>query len=155
MTVITKADFSPLTILVIDDSAFMLRLLAEMLASFGVGKVLTADTADEAFQRMQVRAPDVIFCDWQMYPVDGLAILRRLREQNQSRMVPFVMVTGHNANEDVTLALGEGADSYIVKPFSSETLMNHLIKVIVQDKGHLAPPQGGGQGGAKEMWAVD
>ncbi len=155
MAAITKADFSPLTILVIDDSPFMLRLLAEMLAGFGVGKVLTAATAEEAFQRMQLREPDVIFCDWQMYPIDGLAILRRLRQQDQSQLayVPFVMVTGHNANEDVTLALGEGADSYIVKPFSCETLMTHLIKVIVQDKGHLAQPQDGS--GAKEMWAVE
>jgi CheY-like chemotaxis protein len=150
MTGVTKADFSPLTILVIDDSPYMLRLMSEMLASFGVGKVLTAATADEAFERMQVRAPDVIFCDWEMYPTDGLAILRRLR-QDQSRPVhvPFVMVTGHNANEDVTLALGEGADSYIVKPFSCETLMNHLIKVIVQDKGHLA------ETAPKEMWSVE
>ena len=155
MAAISKADFSPLTILVIDDSPFMLRLLAEMLVSFGVGKVLTAASAEEAFERMEVRSPDVIFCDWRMYPTDGLAILRRLRQQNQSQLayVPFVMVTGHNANEDVTLALGEGADSYIVKPFSCETLMNHLIKVIVQDKGHLAPPPPDGQ--AREMWAVE
>jgi len=155
MATITKADFSPLTILVIDDSPFMLRLLAEMLGGFGVGKVLTAATAEEAFERMQLRSPDVIYCDWQMYPTDGLAVLRRLRQQNESQLayVPFVMVTGHNANEDVTLALGEGADSYVVKPFSSETLMNHLIKVIVQDKSHLAPR--GPQGGTQEMWAVE
>jgi DNA-binding response OmpR family regulator len=81
-----------------------------------------------------------------------LAVLRRLRQHHQSELacVPFVMVTGHNANEDVTLALGEGADSYIVKPFSCETLMNHLIKVIVQDKGHLTPAEE-----PKQMWAVE
>jgi CheY-like chemotaxis protein len=155
MAAIAKADFSPLTILVIDDSLFMQRLLAEMLASFGVGKVMTAASADEAFKRIDMRVPDVIFCDWQMYPEDGLSLLRRLRAQTQSRLayVPFVMVTGHNANEDVTLALGEGADSYIVKPFSSETLMNHLIKVIVQDKGHLTGDSS--NGAPKEMWAVE
>ncbi|HKU65662.1 MAG TPA: response regulator [Rhizomicrobium sp.] len=157
MAAITKADFSSLTILVIDDSPFMLKLLAEMLAGFGVGKVLTAATADEAFQRMELRSPDVIFCDWQMYPVDGLTILRRLRQQHQSQLayVPFVMVTGHNANEDVTLALGEGADSYVVKPFSAETLMNHLIKVIVGDKSHLAQLPDGSSHGAQETWAVE
>lgn len=157
MAAITKADFSSLTILVIDDSPFMLRLVAEMLAGFGVGKVLTAVTADEAFQRMELRSPDVIFCDWQMYPIDGLTILRRLRQQHQSQLayVPFVMVTGHNANEDVTLALGEGADSYVVKPFSAETLMNHLIKVIVGDKSHLAQLPDESSNGAQETWAVE
>lgn len=157
MAAITKADFSSLTILVIDDSPFMLKLLAEMLAGFGVGKVLTAVTAEEAFQRMEHRSPDVIFCDWQMYPVDGLTILRRLRQQHQSQLayVPFVMVTGHNANEDVTLALGEGADSYVVKPFSAETLMNHLIKVIVGDKSHLAQLSDGSSNGTQETWAIE
>ena len=154
MAAITKADFSPLTILVIDDSPYMLRLMAEMLGSFGVGKVWVAASAEEAFSRMQAGAPDVIFCDWQMHPTDGLAILRRLRQHNQSQLacIPFVMVTGHNANEDVTLALGEGADSYIVKPFSCETLMNHLIKVIVQDKSHLTQAQ---DEEPKQMWAVE
>jgi len=66
MTAVTQADFSPLTIMVIDDSPFMQMLLAEMLLSFGVGKVLTAAGAEEAFQRMEMRSPDVIFCDWQM-----------------------------------------------------------------------------------------
>ncbi|HKQ10568.1 MAG TPA: response regulator, partial [Rhizomicrobium sp.] len=99
----------------------------------------------------------VIFCDWQMYPIDGLTILRRLRQQHQSQLayVPFVMVTGHNANEDVTLALGEGADSYVVKPFSAETLMNHLIKVIVGDKSHLAQLPDESSNGAQETWAVE
>ena len=55
MTAVTKADFSPLTIMVIDDSPFMQMLLAEMLLSFGVGKVLTAAGAEEAFQRMETR----------------------------------------------------------------------------------------------------
>jgi cytidylate kinase len=49
------------------------------------------------------------------------------------------------AGEDVTAAIGEGADSYIVKPFSSATLMSHLLKVIIDDKSHLD---------ARESWAV-
>jgi len=57
------------------------------------------------------------------------------------------MLTGNNGNDDVTTALGEGADSYVVKPFSCETLMNHLLKVIVADKGHLADP--------RQEWAID
>jgi two-component system chemotaxis response regulator CheY len=149
MTVITRADFSRFNILVIDDSPFILRLVSEMLKSFGVGTVCLASAADEAFAKMQRNPPDVIFCDWEMYPADGLSVLRKLRQQSHSRFchIPFIMLTGHNGNDDVTTALGEGADSYVVKPFSCETLMNHLLKVIVADKGHLADP--------RQEWAID
>ncbi len=144
---ITKADFSQLTILVIDDSEFVRRLVLEMLSGFGVGKILLAESADEAFARMDVTRPDLIICDWQMHPVDGLAVLRRLRLQPSQDYprIPFIMLTGHNSTDDVTTAIGEGADSYIVKPFSSATLMTHLLKVILADKGHLD---------AREAWAV-
>ena len=144
---ITKADFSQLTILVIDDSDFVRRLVLEMLSGFGVGKILLAESAQEAFARMEVTRPDLIICDWQMHPVDGLAVLRKLRLQPSEDYprIPFIMLTGHNSTDDVTTAIGEGADSYIVKPFSSATLMTHLLKVILADKGHLD---------TREAWAV-
>ena len=142
---IDKADFSKLIILVIDDSPFVLRLLQEMLISFGVGKVFQAESADQAFARMAVSRPDLIICDWQMHPVDGLAVLRKLRLQSAGSRTPFIMLTGHNSNDDVATAIGEGADSYIVKPFSSATLMSHLLKVIINDKSHLD---------TRDSWAV-
>ena len=144
---VTKADFSQLAILVIDDSEFVRRLVFEMLTGFGAGKVILAETADEAFAKMEVQRPDLIICDWRMHPVDGLAVLRKLRLQPSEDLprIPFIMLTGHNSTEDVTTAIGEGADSYVVKPFSSATLMSHLLKVIIDDKGHLD---------AREAWAV-
>lgn len=144
---ITKADFSQLTMLVIDDSEFVRRLVYEMLTGFGVGKVLLAESADEAFAKMDVTRPDLIICDWRMHPVDGLAVLRKLRLQPSKDLprIPFIMLTGHNSTEDVTTAIGEGADSYVVKPFASATLMSHLLKVIIDDKSHLD---------ARESWAV-
>ena len=149
MAAVTKADFSRLCILVIDDSPFMRRLLLEMLHSFGAGRVVCASGADEAFAEIGRDPPDLIVCDWEMYPEDGLSVLRRLRQHSgaHSFRIPFIMLTGHNGTEDVTTALGEGADSYIVKPFTSETLMNHLLKVIVADKGHT--------GEQAELWALE
>jgi len=142
---ITKADFSQLTILVIDDSEFVRRLVFEMLSGFGVGKIVLAESADIAFARMDAMRPDLIICDWQMHPVDGLAVLRKLRLRPDLPRIPFIMLTGHRSNDDVTTAIGEGADSYIVKPFSSATLMSHLLKVILDDNSHLD---------ARESWAV-
>ena len=136
---IAKADFSRLTILVIDDSQFVRRLLEEILHSFGIGKIISAESADQGLQKMEIVCPDLIICDWQMCPMDGLTFLRKLRQEHAAnyRRIPFIMLTGHSGNDDVSTAIGEGADSYIVKPFSAGTLMNHLLKVIVADRGHV------------------
>lgn len=144
---ITKVDFSRLRILVIDDSQFVRRLVQEVLLSFGVGKVIAVDSADQAFKAMAINRPDLIICDWLMYPIDGLTILRRLRNELEHRYpgMPFIMLTGHSGNDEVATALGEGADSYIVKPFSARTLMQHLLKVIAAHKP---------QAREAEEWAV-
>jgi two-component system chemotaxis response regulator CheY len=144
---ITKADFSRLNILVIDDSQFVRRLVEEILTGFGVGKVSTAETARKAFAEMESNCPDLVICDWQMYPEDGLSVLRKLRQELASRYprMPFIMLTGHSGPGDVSAAIGEGANSYIVKPFSAQTLMNHILKVIAADKG---------QTDDRETWAV-
>lgn len=144
---INKADFSQLSILVIDDSQYVRRLVKEILISFGVVNIFLAETAAQAFACLEAQCPDLILCDWQMYPVDGLAILRKLRLDSSKRLsrIPFIMLTGHNGNEDVATAIGEGADSYIVKPFSAGTLMSHLLKVIVAEKTDVDD---------REAWAV-
>jgi CheY-like chemotaxis protein len=144
---ITKVDFSKLKILVVDDSQFVRKLVEEVLRSFGVGRVISAESADQGFAQMERYSPDVIICDWQMYPMDGIAFLRRLRQDpaGHHRFVPFIMLTGHSGTDDVSAAIGEGADSYIVKPFSAQTLMNHLLKVIVADKNKADD---------REAWAV-
>jgi two-component system chemotaxis response regulator CheY len=144
---ITKADFSRLNILVIDDSPFVRRLVEEILTGFGVGKVSTAESAEKAFAEMESNCPDLVICDWQMYPEDGLSVLRKLRQELATRYprMPFIMLTGHSGTEDVSAAIGEGANSYIVKPFSAQTLMNHILKVIAADKGNTDD---------RETWAV-
>lgn len=133
---LSKADFSQISILVVDDSEFVRRLLKEMLLCFGASNVYFAESAEQAFARMEFQCPDLIICDWQMHPMDGLSVLRKLRLDNSSRLsrVPFIMLTGHNGADDVSTAIGEGADSYIVKPFSAGTLMSHLLKVIIADE---------------------
>lgn len=144
---LTKVDFSRLNILVIDDSQFVRRLVQEVLMGFGVGKVIAADSAEQAFKAMEINRPDLIICDWQMYPIDGITMLRRLRNELKHRYhgIPFIMLTGHSGNDQVATALGEGADSYIVKPFSAKTLMQHLLKVIAAHKP---------QAREAEKWAV-
>ena len=142
-----RADFSKFNILVIDDSKFVRQLVEAILGSFGVGNVCSAESVDDALRRMDNFHPDIVICDWQMYPVDGLTFLRKLRQEFSSRYarLPFIMLTGHSGADDVAKVLGEGANSYIVKPFSAQTLMKHILKVVASDSGQAA---------SREVWAL-
>jgi two-component system chemotaxis response regulator CheY len=121
-----------LDILVVDDNQFIRRLLIEILRCFGVGSVRQAPAVDEALWKIEHRTPDIIFCDWMMSPVDGLAFLRSLRAKAGTRHTPVIMITGHATTDHISAALGEGADSYIVKPFNAATVMDHIVKVVMK-----------------------
>ena len=134
---IEKLDLSRLSILLIDDNKFIRRLVTEILRSFGVKMIHEADSASSALGQMAIRGKfDLIICDWSMEPKDGLWVLRAVRggKTPLSPRVPFVILTGECRENKVVEALAEGASSYIVKPISAGLLMNHLVKLIIDDK---------------------
>ena len=121
-------DFSAVVFLLIDDNKFIRKLLSEILRGFGARRIHEAETVAEAKSKLLAYRPDLVICDWMMAPVDGMAFVKEVRGMGDR--TPIIMVTGHATPEKVTEALGDGADSYIVKPFRSATLMDHLVKVI-------------------------
>ena len=133
---IEKADFSKLTVLLVDDNAFIRKLLGDILRSFRVGKVVQAEGVAEALSHLANLQPDVIFCDWLMAPVDGLSLLRAVR-QGQTPVdpkTPIIMLTGECRVDRVAVAIADGADSYIAKPVTAKNLMSHLVKLIADDR---------------------
>jgi two-component system chemotaxis response regulator CheY len=129
------ADFTKLQILLIDDNKFIRLLIKEILRTFGVATVLEAETADHAMKLIIDKRPDIVICDWLMRPVDGMGILKMLRAHSSKevRKTPFIMLSGEVRDDYVAEAIGEGADSYIAKPFTAATLMAHLVKVILKE----------------------
>ncbi len=122
------ADFSGIVFLLIDDNKFIRKLLSEILRGFGARRIHEAETVAEAKGKLLAHKPDMVICDWMMAPVDGMTFVKDVR--GMGARTPIIMVTGHATPEKVTEALGDGADSYIVKPFRAATLMDHLVKVI-------------------------
>ena len=132
---IDKADFSKLTVLLVDDNAFIRQLVGDILRSFRVGKVVQADGVKEALSHLANLQPDVIFCDWLMAPVDGLSLLRAVRKGQTAidPKTPIIMLTGERRGDHVAVAIADGADGYIAKPVSPKILMSHLVKLIAAD----------------------
>lgn len=135
-TTIEAADFSGLHVLLVDDNKFIRILIREILRGFGFLKITEALTVPEALDRVQQHRPDLVICDWMMYPEDGMSLLRKLRGHSdpQVRMTPFIMLSGEVRDDRVSMAIGEGADSYVAKPFTAQTLMTHLLRVIAKEE---------------------
>lgn len=95
---------------------------------FGAKDIFEAQNVADGLRLMESCGPDIILCDWMMYPEDGLVFLKKIRARGIH--TPVIFITGHGTINHVQEAIGSGADSYIVKPFKAQTLMEHLLKVV-------------------------
>ena len=115
---------SPLkaTALVIDDELQMRRLLRVCLEANGY-RVSEAATGKEGIAEAAQHPPDVVILDLGLPDMEGIAVLRRLREWSR---VSVVVLSVRDREEDKIAALDNGADDYVTKPFSSGELLARL-----------------------------
>jgi CheY-like chemotaxis protein len=110
-------------VLVADDDPATVELLQEFLRGKGY-EVLTAGDGVEALRMVRQEQPHVVLLDIQMPKMDGLEVLRRLREIDQE--VGVIMITGVNEQEIARKAMALGAFDYIVKPLDLPYLEQSL-----------------------------
>jgi two-component system, chemotaxis family, chemotaxis protein CheY len=72
------------------------------------------------------RLPDVALIDWNMPVMDGLDLVRRVRERDEWRAITLVMVTTESEQSQVVRALAAGAHDYIMKPFTPDAIRDKL-----------------------------
>ena len=106
----------------VDDDASFRECLRMMLRVGGFDETIGASDADEALAIAQSRKVDLIVSDWNMAPRDGLDLLRDLRQQQATRLTPFILVTASLSEEAWRGAIELGATDFLVKPFSIEQL---------------------------------
>jgi two-component system KDP operon response regulator KdpE len=117
--------------LVIDDELQIRRLLRVCLEANGY-RVSEAATGKDGIAEAAQHPPDVVILDLGLPDMEGVAVLKRLREWSR---VPVVVLSVRDREEDKILALDNGADDYVTKPFSSGEL---LARLRVAQR-HVAP----------------
>jgi two-component system, chemotaxis family, chemotaxis protein CheY len=114
-------------ILIVDDSSTMRRILKMQLSGLGVCSVIEASNGDEALGVLQSNMPvDMIMLDWNMPVMDGLTFLKAVRANAVYKAVKVIMCTSESEKARVVEALKEGANNYIIKPFTPETVKEKL-----------------------------
>jgi two-component system chemotaxis response regulator CheY len=117
-------------VVIVDDYTTMLRILRNLLRQLEINNVDEASDGDSAYALLQKNPPDLVISDWNMAPVTGLDLLRRVRADARLKHVPFIMVTAESKTENVIAAKQAGVSNYIVKPFNADTLRAKIVSVF-------------------------
>jgi two-component system KDP operon response regulator KdpE len=110
------------TALVIDDELQIRRLLRVCLEANGY-RVLEAATGQEGLAQAAQHPPDVVLLDLGLPDMEGVTVLKRLREWSR---VPVVILSVRDREDDKVAALDHGADDYVTKPFGTGELLARL-----------------------------
>lgn len=114
-------------VLVIDDSSTVRKLVSITLERQGY-EVITADSGIQALSRTNEITPDLIFLDIKMPNLDGYQICKILKENEATKNIPVVMLSGQDGFFDKVRGRMVGAADYITKPFEAATLLNAIQK---------------------------
>lgn len=140
-------DFSKLSILVVEDLQPMMDVVTTALEYLGVGTIYTAKDGEEGYASFLKNKPDIIITDWLMEPVDGLEMVRWIRQNKMShdRMVPIVVMTGYSAAGRIMEARDKGITEFITKPFTAAQLCSRITHIIdrprdfIEAEGFVGP----------------
>lgn len=119
------------SLLVIDDEKQIRRLLRVTLESGGY-RVREAENATLGLQEVAHQAPDGIVLDLGLPDLDGVEVIRRLREWSR---VPVLVLSVREGEEDKIAALDAGADDYLTKPFSGRELLARVRAILRRAPG--------------------
>ncbi|MDI6873067.1 MAG: response regulator [Actinomycetota bacterium] len=109
-------------VLVIDDEPAIHKLLQTILEHEGF-QIMGLEERKDTRETVARRRPDVIILDIMMPEVDGFQILKMLKEDEETRDIPVLVLTVRSLREDREMAMALGADLYMTKPFQPSELV--------------------------------
>lgn len=119
----------PALIVVADDNADILLLIAKRLAKRGY-EVETATDGWTALEMIRTRRPAAAVLDWVMPMMQGGEVCAEVKSDPATADIPVIFLTARAAKEDIARGFASGADEYLTKPFDLEVLENTLRRLI-------------------------
>ncbi len=117
------------TILTVDDTASMRQMISFTLNSVG-HEVIQASDGKEALKVLQGKKVDLVIADINMPNMDGITLVKSLREQADYKFIPILVLTTESQEAKRQQGKVAGATGWIVKPFNPEQLLTVVKKVL-------------------------
>jgi len=153
-------------ILVIEDTELMTRMITDILSSVGYD-VVSATNGLDGLKMVVEEKPNIVLLDIVMPGMDGFEVCKTLREDVSNNLIPIIMLTSQDKEDDKLTGLELGADDYIIKPFNPRELISRVNNTLLRiERNRYANPLTGLQGNIeiqlemnhriakKEMFAV-
>lgn len=133
-------------ILVIDDTELTVNLIKEILTDAGYD-VIVANDGVKGLQMVREEKPDLVILDVVMPGLDGFEVCKILREDESNNLMPILMLTSQDNEDDKLTGLELGVDDYIIKPFNHRELTSRVRNTLKRiDRNRWANPLTGLQG---------
>ena len=116
-------------IMIVDDSATVRQVLRLTLENAGY-QVIQAVDGQEALEQLDGQTIDMLITDLNMPNLDGIELIRQLRQMDKFRFIPIIMLTTESAEEKKREGKSAGASGWIVKPFKPEQLLK-VVKMVL------------------------
>lgn len=117
-------------ILVVDDQGSIRAVFQSFLKDLGFKNVLCAIDGEDSIHFLEKHAVNLVICDWSMPKLSGLEVLTMVRKAEETRGLPFMMVTSSSEVAKVQQAVELGVSDYLIKPFQPGQLCQKVIDLL-------------------------
>ena len=128
-----------LSVLLVDDNAFMRGVVRSLLANIGVKRIIEAGDGIAALEMIRSEMPDVVVLDWEMPLLNGPELVRIVRSPGvfPTPDIPIIMLSAHGERWRVLESVRLGANEFLCKPVSAKALMDRLISILLKPRPNV------------------
>lgn len=121
----------PVKALIVDDSSVIRKMLSYICEEAGM-EVSTAEHGQEGLAHLRSQGPfDVALVDWEMPVMNGLDLIREIKDSGDFPGLKILMITTHNTMNDMIAAMSLGIDDYLMKPIEENAVLSRLQQLGV------------------------
>ena len=125
-----------LSVLVVDDTQFMRKIVRSLLTNIGVKKVYDACDGIVGLEQIRSVSPDVVVLDWEMPMLNGAEFVRIVRSPGVFPLpdIPIIMLTAHGERWRIVEAVKLGVNEFLCKPVSAKSLLDRFISILAKPR---------------------
>ncbi|MCB0342031.1 MAG: response regulator [Pseudobdellovibrionaceae bacterium] len=129
-----------INILLVDDMKTMRALVKKTCMNLGFKNFTEAVDGKDAWEKLTTPGSkfDLVLSDWNMPNLQGIELLKKVRAEESTKNIPFLLITAENEAGQVQEAIVAGVDNYLIKPFSANDLKSRLEAIYKKRYGSNA-----------------